>query len=97
QSTDSSAPNRKLVSSQDTRTLRRGGTRYFDLGRHAISHGWSATGSYPASTAGLVPGSLVWGHDRRFSRTRFREHKGRVCGTSMRVAETMSAGHAEAG
>lgn len=28
--------------------------RHFDLGRHAISPGWSATESYPASTAGLV-------------------------------------------
>jgi hypothetical protein len=30
----------------------------FRFGRHAISPGWSATESYPASTAGLVLGSL---------------------------------------
>src|SRR4029077_19592027 len=41
---------------------------YFDLGRHAISPGWSATESYPASTARLVLRSRLVGSDRDCSR-----------------------------
>ena len=33
--------------------------RHFDLGRHAISPGWSATERYPVSTAGLVLRSRI--------------------------------------
>ncbi len=44
-----------------------GRTRHFDLGRHAISPGSSATESYPASTAGLVLRTGLWNVIERFA------------------------------
>lgn len=63
----------KLVSSRDTRTEEAGPYSAFRFGRNAISPGWSAIESYPASTAGLVLRSrLVFTGDSAGSRPRLR-------------------------